>query len=122
MKKVIEQSNDAVIRSNVRTLLINGGIPEEITLKLISPSGLTTDEMKTIEQSELGKRIREQTPALQKIFLEYMVRQQANTALGQELFIELVARGTPVRLAIKQTGFQMSEEDIKKLEDENDLR
>lgn len=116
MKNVDVQKDDTVIRSNFRSLLIRGGISEDLASKLVDPSGLTLEDIKTIEQSEQGKMIREQTPALQRSFLEYMVKHQAYTKLGQELFIKLVASGVPVRRAIEETGFQMTEDDIKRLE------
>lgn len=115
-------SDDKVIRSNFYDMLVKSGISKDLASKLMQK--LPPEDIRTIEKTEVGKHIREQTPALVKSFNEYLAKTSEISALRQEFFLELVRIGVPVRVAIKQVGLDgvYSEITIRKFETANKER
>jgi hypothetical protein len=112
-----ELSTKNEIRTSVRSLMTHGGFPEEIVKNLLDPSSaLTPEEITELERFEVTKFLREQIPSIRKTLLEYITKRRA---YQEELFVLLVSQGVSIRNAKIRTGIELTEEQLKALEETN---
>lgn len=109
-----EDESRSQLRSMIQSLMIQGGIPDELATKMLVP--LTPDEKAEIERFEDATYLREWVENHRSDLLKSLEKMRYIEAYRQELFCKLVAQGVPVRKAIELTDLKIAEDDIKTLE------